>query len=650
VYSSLKNKARKRAAALVGACAFALIAAGCHHQNLTSGFGVAWVSLTADPGNFTSYLVTVESVVLAGKTVGNVSAVGVAEVVDLTKLTNLSELWSTASLPVDTYTAATITLNYSSAAIYVMVNGVPTQVTPTDPTGAALTTVTVTVNLDPSNQLTLQPTYATSNALRLAFNFDLAASSSINLSTSPPTLTVKPFMTVATSAADNKLIRVRGPLINSSVNSGTYTTVVRPFFDEVNSLGTLTLFNDPNTTIYALGGVTYVGKAGLTALSQTSAGSTMTAAFTTFEPTPTNAVGITAGIFHSNYVIAGSTLEDFYTNGLEGDVIARNGNTLTLRGSTLFVNASQLVQVQSQDSFVLLGPSTLVTADGVSTLGPLNYNSVSVGQHITARGLPSVTNSVLTLDSTGSTATNTGSVRIQSSEAFGSLVSSASGSLLLNLQAINNWPVSVFNFAGTGTSAGQDATPANYLVNTGTLTLPVAPAGDALAIDGYISPFGTAPPDFIAAAINAEPTIPATLLVTWTGTGTAAPFSSLTSSGLSIDLANAAFGGGLILIGAESIDITTLGATPQIVPEVPTGVPTPPPGAPPVFQPRFSVGPGGSAAVTVNPILSFNGFGAFVNQLNTTFATPTPATKFVANGVYNRASNIFTATRIDVVL
>jgi hypothetical protein len=650
VYSSLKNKARKRAAALVGACAFALIAAGCHHQNLTSGFGVAWVSLTADPGNFTSYLVTVESVVLAGKTVGNVSAVGVAEVVDLTKLTNLSELWSTASLPVDTYTAATITLNYSSAAIYVMVNGVPTQVTPTDPTGAALTTVTVTVNLDPSNQLTLQPTYATSNALRLAFNFDLAASSSINLSTSPPTLTVKPFMTVATSAADNKLIRVRGPLINSSVNSGTYTTVVRPFFDEVNSLGTLTLFNDPNTTIYALGGVTYVGKAGLTALSQTSAGSTMTAAFTTFEPTPTNAVGITAGIFHSNYVIAGSTLEDFYTNGLEGDVIARNGNTLTLRGSTLFVNASQLVQVQSQDSFVLLGPSTLVTADGVSTLGPLNYNSVSVGQHITARGLPSVTNSVLTLDSTGSTATNTGSVRIQSSEAFGSLVSSASGSLLLNLQAINNWPVSVFNFAGTGTSAGQDATPANYLVNTGTLTLPVAPAGDALAIDGYVSPFGTAPPDFIAAAINAEPTIPATLLVTWTGTGTAAPFSSLTSSGLSIDLANAAFGGGLILIGAESIDITTLGATPQIVPEVPTGVPTPPPGAPPVFQPRFSVGPGGSAAVTVNPILSFNGFGAFVNQLNTTFATPTPATKFVANGVYNRASNIFTATRIDVVL
>jgi hypothetical protein len=647
VYSSLINKARKRAAAVFGACAFALIAAGCHNHNLNSGFGVAWVSLTTDPAPiFSSYLVTIDSVVLAGKTVGSITAIGAPEVVDLTRLNNISELWSTASVPVDTYTAATVTLDYTNAQIFVMVNGVPTQVKPLDPTGAALTTVTVTVTLDPSNQLILQPTYATSNALRLAFNFDLAASNSLDMTTSPPTLTVKPFATVATSASDNKLIRVRGPLINSSVNVGTYTTVVRPFFDEVNSLGTMTIFNDANT-VYALGGVTYTGTPGLTALSQTSAGSTMTAAYTTFEPTPTNAAGITAGIFHSVYVIAGSTLEDFYTNGLEGDVIARNGNTLTVRGATLFVNASQLVTVESTDSFVLLGPSTLVTVDGVATPAPLDYNSVSVGQHIIARGLPSFTNSVLTFDSTGSTATNTGSVRIQSGELSGSLVSSASGSVALNLQTINNWPASVFTFAGTGTSAAQDATPANYLVNTGALTQPVASAGDLLVIDGYSSPFGTAPPDFNATAVNAESTAPATLLVTWTGTGTAAPFASLTASGLTIDLANAAFGSGQILIGAESIDITTLGATPQVVPEA--AVP-PPAGLPPVFEPLFSVGPGGSSATNVTPIAAFNGFSAFVNQLNTTFAASTPATKFVARGFFDRASNTFTATRINVVL
>jgi len=34
-------------------------------------------------------------------------------------------------------------------------------------------------------------------------------------------------------------------------------------------------------------------------------------------------------------VVAGATLEDYYTSGLEGDVIARSGNTLTVRGATL---------------------------------------------------------------------------------------------------------------------------------------------------------------------------------------------------------------------------------------------------------------------------------------------------------------------------
>ena len=40
--------------------------------------------------------------------------------------------------------------------------------------------------------------------------------------------------------------------------------------------------------------------------------------------------------YSSVYVVAGSTLEDHYTEGLEGDVIARSGNTLTLHGATLF--------------------------------------------------------------------------------------------------------------------------------------------------------------------------------------------------------------------------------------------------------------------------------------------------------------------------
>jgi hypothetical protein len=646
VHSLFKNKAGKRLVVCLSACLFGLAAAGCHHNNLDSGFGVAWTTLstTDDAAQFSSYIITIDSVVLVGKNVGAISAIAVPETVDLTKLTNLSELWATASVPTDTYTSAIITMDYSTAQISVMVNGVPTTATVKDPSGAVLTAVTLNVNFDPNNLLTLQPTFATSNALRLAFNFDLAASNSIDLTTSPPTVTTKPFISMSTLQPDNKLIRVRGALINSSVGTGTYSVVVRPFFDEVNTLGINSIFNDANT-VYTFGGLTYVGAPGLAAISQTSAGSTVLAAYTTFEPTTTPAAGVNAGIFHSKYVVAGGTLEDFFTYGVEGDVTARNGNTLILHGATLFANAAQLVLFEPLDSTVLLGPATRVTADGVSTLGPLDYNSVAVGQHITARGLFSqAANGAITLDSTGASATDTGSVRIQSTELFGTELSSSAGSLGMNLQFINNWPVSVYNFAGNGASA---PTPGNFLVNTGSLAVPAFAAGDPVWVDGFVSPFGSAPPDFLAQSVSAEATVPATLVVSWTGTGTAAPFATLSATGLSIDLANAAFGSGQLRVGAETVDITTLSASPNIVPAVASNDPT---SGLPLFAPVFSVGPGAITETVIKPILSFNGFGDFVTQLNTTFAAPTPATKFVARGLFDRTANTFTATSIDVVL
>ena len=647
MYSPSKKKAGSRLVALLSACTFGLIAAGCHHNNLDSGFGVAWTTLTTsdDAAQFTSYLVTIDSVVLVGQLNGAISAVAVPETVDFTKLTNLSELWATASVPVDTYTSAIITLDYTSAQIAVMVNGVPTKVNVVDPSGVVPSTIAVTVSFDKNNLLVLQPTFATSNALRMAVNYDMTASNSVNLTTSPPTLTVKPFMTVATTASDSKLIRVRGPLINSSVNTGTYTVVVRPFFDEVNSLGTNTLFNDANT-IYTLGGVTYVGNSGLDQLSQTSAGSTETAAFTTFEPTTTPAPGVSAGIFHSKYVVAGGTLEDFFTYGLEGDVISRTGNTLILRGATLFANAAQVIQYETLDSQVLVGPGTLVTADGVSTLGALNANSIAVGQHITARGLYSLSSAGITiLDSTGSSV-DTGSVRLQSTEVFGSFISSAAGSLQLNLQTIENWPASVYNFAGNGVSAGQDPTAANFVVNTGALTVPAAAAGDALFVDGVVAPFGSAPPAFTAFAVNAESNEPATLAVVWGGTGTTAPFSALTSTSLTIDLANAALSSEQLRVGGETIDLKTLSASPSIVP----AAAVPAANGLPLFAPLFSVGPGAVSEAATPSILTFNGFAPFVTQLTTTFATPTAATQLVARGLFNRAANTFTASTIDVVL
>jgi hypothetical protein len=622
-------------------CAAAIFAAGCHRNNLTSGYGIGWTTLSDTPGDFTSYIVNVDSLTLTGKNVGVVTAIGAVETVDFTKLKNFSELWSAASIPNDTYTTATIVLDYTSANISVMVNGVPTKATVVDTTGVAVTTQTINITLDPVNQPVIQPTYASTSAIRLAIDLDLAASNVTNMATSPPTVTIKPFMTLAASAPDTKPVRVRGPLINSSVGVGTYTVYVRPFFDEVNSLGSLSIFNDANT-VYTIDGTTYVGAAGLTVLSQTSAGTTMTAAYTTFQPTATLNASVTAGKFNSTFVVAGSTLEDFYTQGLEGDVIARNGNTLTLRGSTLQLNDG-VSQYNDADAVVILGPSTIVTAEDNTTLTGLNYNSVSVGQHIVARGIYELPASgVVTLDATGNSSTNTGSVRLQSTELWGSLVSTAAQGLVLNLQTIENWPVSDYNFTGNGSAA---VAPASFAVNTGSVAIPAGTvAGNPLWIDGITTPFGTAPPDFDAFTINTELSVPAYLQVDWPS-GTIAPFATATDAGLTINLANANLKTAVIRIGSESIDLTAPATvTPLIVPQAPPAATA---GLPPVFLPLFSIG--GLTAADTTTIAVYNTFATFVTKLPTAIVAATPALHFVVTGLYNRGNNTFTASRIDLV-
>jgi hypothetical protein len=575
-------------------------------------------------------------------------------------------------------------LDYSAANISVMVNGVPQKATVEAADGSPVSTVTVTLNFDATNQLIVLPTYATTDAQRLAIDFDLPASNTVDLTVSPAVVRVKPYLTIATSAPDNKPIRVRGPLINSSVNVGTYTVYVRPFNDEVDSLGSLSIFNGPDT-IYSINGTAYKGAAGLTVLSQLSAGSTLTAAYTTFEPTATPVA--VAGKFNSIYVVAGSTLEDFYTDGLEGDVIARTGNTVTVRGATLVQNAAEVSSyINTPDAVILLGPGTIVTADDSASFAGLSYQSISVGQHIIARGIYSLPASgVTTLDATGTSSTNTGSVRILPTHLFGTLVSSATGSLVMDLQSINDWPISVFNFGGTGVSTAQDAAPADYAVDTGTLAVPAGTvAGTSLWVDGAMNAFGSAPPDFTATAVNTEATVqvaggtttcgqanfvcvPASLQVTWSGAGTTAPFTTFTDTGLTINLSSTNYSSGVIRIGPESIDLTSLAATPTITPLAPG--PTGTPGAvgsaglAALFLPLFSVGnpttasatttapASGSTSTTATTALGmYNTYANFVTAVNSTLTASNPALQFVATGVYNRTLNTFTASRIDLVL
>ncbi len=618
----------------LAAAAFA--AAGCHSHNYNSGYGVAWVTLTAEPGDFASYVVNVDSVSLTDKT-GNVyTALGTVEPVDLVKLGNVSELWGTATIPDDTYVSATVTLDYTKAAISVMVGGVPQKATIVGPSGAALTgTTTVKVTFDPNHPLVIAPSYATTNAVRLALDFNLPASNSISYATSPATVTVNPYMTAAVAPADTKLIRVRGPLINSSADLQTYTIYERPFYDEASNIGSLTLFNDANT-VYTINGTTYVGAAGLSVLAQTSAGSTLTSAYTTFEPTTTPAGG--AGKFNTVYVIAGSSLESFYTQNLSGEVIARSGDTLTLRGGTLWGSALSLANgyfaFENADSQVLLGPGTAVTAEGNATLGNLDYRSIAVGQRITAIGTYSLPSSgVVTLDATSPTA---GQVRLQSTRAWGQLLAGAAGSASITLQTPRWLAGERVQFRGqrrhdrAGFLGGglqgrhRHGRPVGHRRGHAAMDrrLHECLRQRTARFQGHGRDPGSRGAGESAGHLERF--------------GHDSPFAALSSSALSIDLANTSLASAVIRIGPESIDLKSLAASPQVVPTAAAASAT--------FLPSYAEGN------AVSGINTFATFATFATGLNSAISATAPVTAFEARGLYDRATNTFTADTVNVVL
>lgn len=667
----------KYACQAVGAllCAVAILAAGCHNNNNISGYGIAWVTLTDEPGDYTSYIVTVDSVTLTDNTGTVVTAAGIPEVVNFAQLSSYAELWSSSGIPNGTYLSATINLDYTNAAITVMVNGVPQTAKLLDyTTGVAPTTYAVTVTFDPANPLVITPTFASTSAQRLAIDFNLAASGRVDLSTNPATVLVRPFLTAGILPADTKLIRVRGPLINSNLGVDTYTVYVRPFYDEANNIGSVTLFNQPNT-IYTLNGSNYVGQPGLKAMTLLSAGSTIVAGYTTFQPTVnTNpSPPSTAGKFNLVYVVGASSLEDQYTEGLSGDVIKRVGDTVTLLGSTLFLNTANIYTYEVAPSQLLLGTGTVVTADDNSTLTGLNSGSVAVGQHISARGIYSVlADGTVQLDATGASSTNTGSVRLQTTEFWGSLVSSAAGSLVMKLNTINDWPVSDYDFTGNGATVAQTPSPGAFSVNTAGLTLPTGTAaGDPVWVNGFVTRFGSAPPDLDADAANNQLSVqtaggqaggaastapgvetcgvgsqvcnPGSLQVVWTSPpGTIAPFVSVSSSGFTINLSQAEYLSGVIRIGPQSIDLKSVPA----VMVVPTTLPVTS-----TFSPAYAFGdPGVTAATTVSTIAVYSNFSDFIAALTPAISATNPVKQLEARGVYDAATNTFVATSINVVL
>jgi len=586
----------------------------------SSSCGATMLTMTDAEGDFLSYTVNLTSLQLQTAAGASVETIPAVTKVDFAQLVDLTEVISAGQIPAAEYVSATLTLDYAGANITAD-DGTGKAVTlkPVDAKGAALTgAVMVTVKLDNANHLRITP----DRTGRLAFDFNLAASNTVDLAAA--TVMVSPTLVATVVPADNKRTRVRGQLVSSSTTANDFVLNVQPFHDQTKTNGQVTV-DVSTTTAYQVNGTAFVGAAGLAALAALPA-DTMVAAFGTVNTTTQT---ITAAA-----VLAGSSLENPSKDEVSGTVIARSGNTLTLRRATMWHHDGGDFESENQDVTVMVGANTAVTEEGM--MGAFTIADISVGQHVDAFGMVSTASSggsgsgdgSKTLDATA------GAVRLEITSAWGVVTNLATGSVTVNLKSLDGLPVSAFNFAGTGTSTAMDAMATAYVINTGMLSQAGLAMNAPARVMGFVTPFGKAPPDFTAQTLVNFSAVPEALLVDWAQKGSAMAFTGLTAMSTSLQLNLAGVDKlHFIQMGPELIDLTTLATGPTIVPDTMA------------MNGVFAIGHRGMYKTE-----SFNTFAAFITALAADLTPAGTVVDLAATGQYDSATNTFTANRIAVLI
>jgi hypothetical protein len=488
--------------------------------------GMAVVSMTDAPGDFISYMVNVVSLKLTRADGTVVETVPVTTQVDFAQLVNLSEILSADQIPAGDYVSAAMTLDFASATIVVdngttgvtiaagsVINGA------TSMPLAAPNSTQMTLTLDMSRNHFVVTGHAIAN---LALDFNLAASNTIAPSdTNPMTVTVNPVLTASLVPDATKQIRVRGPLVSVDAGTSSFIINVRPFFNSSGTAGQFTV-NTGATTTFSINNVSSTGSTGLTQLAAVAAG-TIVLAYGTWDKT--------SQTFTASNVLAGASVAGMTHDSVEGTVLSRTGNTLTVADGVLFpleTDGDADDMRWSRQLTATVGTGTTVSEDG--QMGTFTIQDISVGQHLQLSGkFGQDSSGNPTLDATG------GSARLMQTTLSGTVTASAANLVTVTLNSLDGQMPARFNFAGTGTSTANDASAAAYSVGVPTaLSTNSLSVGAPVRFAGFVAPFGQAPPDFNASTLLSFAQTRALLDLKWPPSGSTAPFATLTSTELLI--------------------------------------------------------------------------------------------------------------------
>jgi hypothetical protein len=627
--------------------------------------GTPVITLTAQRGHFTSYIVVIDEIEMTRKDGTVIELPTVSERVDLANLGNFAQLLEAPAVQVGTYVSATFFLDYSAAYVTVDAGGTAGEGVLTDAsTGTTPTIDTITVKFDPNNPLVV----TNQGSSLVNFNVDLDASNTIDYSRGvlPVPITVHPAFTVTSQPAFTQPVFARGLFVYVNTNKGQFTLNSRPLHDVLdNPFGAVTV-QPSATTYYNINGVTYIGAAGLTALQKLESETDLLQVAAVGAPGANPWSDLTGDTpeFTAVSVYAGSSLESTIQDHIVGWVTGiASGNTsvtvTTLDNSTgamtLTVQNAALVDRlgdygYSNTTPVVISNETIVSVDGVVPASSPSLTNISVGQLIDVSGVVTLPTDGSSNNPTGLDAT-TGQVRLQPTSIWGTLNSATAGSgqATITLDWIQDIEPTYTNFAGTGLTTLPDSTVvASYVVSTANATsgptdLSTSAAGSLFNFVGYANTYGQAPPYFNATSVTPATSLPQRLILEFTTgsyatgantTGSAQPFSTISGAGLYVNLADAALNTAgtthVVEVGPQTTEVINGNTYLQIIPSTVAGS-------------QFSVGN------TVNGWAIFSVPTDFANEVQYYTGSIGAVQKIVADGQYD-PTGTFTATNIEVVI
>lgn len=562
----------------------------------TSDNGEVMISLTDAEGDFLTYIVDVTELTLTHVDGTVVNVLPETTQVDFAQYVDTSELLSVTSVPKGAYESATITLDFTNAAISVQDGeGNPVIAEAVDEDGVTLTQLTVELSFKGRDAFVI----SRGRLSHVALDFDLDASNTIAFSETGALVTVSPVLTADTVHLHTKPTRLRGLLADVDTDNQSFTLNVRPFHKHQGHFGEAAVAVT-ETTRYEIDGEPVDNADGLATLN-----------------TMTNAAVVALGQwdrelrqFVATEVYAGSSVPWDDDDFINGTVVARDGYLLTLRGAMVEHHQGHLAL---NDQFSLtLSEETRVNRDGET----VTLAEISVGSAIKASGLSGGDNS---FDA------SSGFVRISQSRISGKIVNVEP--LTLELQLINGRQPELFDFSGTGSSAENDADPVAYEIDTAGLDLSGLSTDALIKVCGYVAAFGSAPADFVASSIIDPSDVDAHLVVEYGRSGSLTAIASNTEAGLLLNLDDAERRHH-IFRAATALDLKELEAVPLIVP-VEGGI--------------FSIAEGHS-------IDMYTSYSEFVSNLATDLEDGKAVERVDGHGLYDDAINEFSSRHTRVTL